>query len=353
MTVQVQLVDGEYRIGGEWDGVESANAFLAHLTARAFSPATVRAYAFDVVNLARFLIEQGLELTAVTPVDVFAWVDWQGASRSEASVGKVVKLRRQTAAASTVNRRVAAVRAFFECLVMTGARSDNPVPSPRRGQGVRPAARGLLGHLGPGRRRGGGRLVRQPRRLPESLTTGDVEAFVASLRTHRDQAMVLAMLLGGLRSAEVRGLKLADVDMGRRRLSVIGKGGKERLVPIDQAFFTELAAYLRLERPLGRATSECFVVLRGPTTGSPVTEAGLRSLFRRHRQVSGAVRVRPHRLRHTYGTELAAAGIDLLALRELMGHSSPETTASYVHLSIEQLAAEYGAARATLAGSLR
>jgi integrase/recombinase XerC len=55
--------------------------------------------------------------------------------------------------------------------------------------------------------------------------------------------------------------------------------------------------------------------------------------------------VRPHRLRHTYGTELAAAGIDLLVLRELMGHASPETTAGYVHLSVEQLAADYAAAR--------
>jgi site-specific recombinase XerD len=92
------------------------------------------------------------------------------------------------------------------------------------------------------------------------------------------------------------------------------------------------------------------VVLRGPTTGAPVSEAGLRSLFRRHRASSGAVRVRPHRLRHTYGTELAAAGIDLLALRQLMGHASPETTARYVHLSAEHLAAEYAAARATMAG---
>jgi integrase/recombinase XerC len=351
MTIRVEMIDGEYRIGGSWDGVESANAFLGHLRARAFSSATVRAYAFDVVNLAQFLTGQGLPLAAVTPVDVFAWVDWQGARRDGAAgPGKVVALRRRTAAASTVNRRVAAVRAFFEYLVMTGARAGNPVPSPRRGQGIRPAARGLLGHLGPGRPRGGGRLVRQPRRLPESLAASDVDAFVASLRTHRDRAIVLAMLLGGLRSAEVRGLKLADADMGRRRLRVTGKGSKERLVPVDKAFFAELAAYLRLERPPGLATPECFVVLRGPTAGAPVTEAGLRSLFRRHREASGAARVRPHRLRHTYGTELAAAGIDLLALRELMGHVSPETTASYVHLSIEQLAAEYGAARATLTG---
>ena len=74
----------------------------------------------------------------------------------------------------------------------------------------------------------------------------------------------------------------------------------------------------------------------------------MRSMFRYHRQRSGAVRVRPHRLRHTYGTELAAAGIDLLALRQLMGHASPETTAGYVHLSDEHLAAEYAAARAVI-----
>ena len=96
-------------------------------------------------------------------------------------------------------------------------------------------------------------------------------------------------------------------------------------------------------------------MFRGPARPNhrrAVSEAGLRSLFRRHRELSGATRVRPHRLRHTYGTELASAGIDLLALRAL-GHVSPETTARYVHLAVEQLAAEYGAARATLAGAPR
>ena len=77
-----------------------------------------------------------------------------------------------------------------------------------------------------------------------------------------------------------------------------------------------------------------------------MTEAGLRKVFRTHRDRSGATRVRPHRLRHTYGTELAAAGVDLLVLRELMGHASPETTARYVHLSSEMLASEFAAARA-------
>jgi integrase/recombinase XerC len=116
-------------------------------------------------------------------------------------------------------------------------------------------------------------------------------------------------------------------------------------VPIDGAFFAELAAYLRAERPQRLATKECFVVLRGPTAGQPLTEAGMRKIFRRHRERSGQVRVRPHRLRHTYGTELAQAGIDLVVLMDLMGHSSPETTNLYIHLSPEKLAREYAAAR--------
>lgn len=349
MVVSVRFVGGEHRLVGEWTALDVANGFLDHLRARAFSPATVRAYAFDVANFARFLTEQCLDLADIAPMDVFGWVDWQGV-RTPGTGSRVVRLAPRGVAPATVNRRVAAVRAFFEFLTISGTVPANPVPAPRRGQGLRPTSRGMLGHLGPGRARGGGRLVREQRRLPESLDLADVQAFLASLVTHRDRAMVLAMLLGGLRSAEVRGLLLREVDQGRRRLRVVGKGGRERAVPVDAAFFAELGAYLRYERPPGLATAECFVVLRGPSAGAPVTEAGLRSLFRRHRSSSGALRVRPHRLRHTYGTELAAAGIDLLALRELMGHASPETTARYVHLSNEHLAAEYAAARATLAG---
>ena len=87
MTVQVQLINGEYRIGGDLGEAGKANVFLAHMAARAFSPATIRAYAFDVVNLARFLSGEGVGLAGVTPVDVFAWVDWQGARRDGAACG--------------------------------------------------------------------------------------------------------------------------------------------------------------------------------------------------------------------------------------------------------------------------
>ena len=97
----------------------------------------------------------------------------------------------------------------------------------------------------------------------QSLDLADVAAFMAGLATARDRAMVLAMLLGGLRSAEVRSLRRADVDQGLRRVRVVGKGGKERVVPVDGDFFAETSRYLREERPQGaelRSVSWCSAV---------------------------------------------------------------------------------------------
>ncbi|MFV2074103.1 MAG: tyrosine-type recombinase/integrase [Thermoanaerobaculales bacterium] len=335
-----------HRLQGAAPDVSLVNRFLEHIETRAFSPATVRAYAYDLLDFTRFLRDGALTLADVQPSDLFDYLAWQAHPSSTAG-RKVVRLAdARGAAPATMNRRIAAVRGLFEFLVVIGQRATSPVPAPRRSSGLRATKRGLLGHLGPGRPRSGGRLVRQARRLPESLERTEVEAFLADLRTHRDTAMVLAMVLGGLRAGEVRSLRLADVDMGLRQVRVLGKGRRERVVPIDRTFFVELAAYLHTERPQRCPTPECFVVLRGPTAGGAMTEAGMRRIFRTHRERSGATRVRPHRLRHTYGTELARAGVDLLALKELMGHADPETTAAYVHLSPEDLAAEYARARA-------
>ena len=346
MVLRVVLTGDGHRLDGDDPVTAVANRYLAHLGSRGFSPATVRAYAFDLLNFSRFLSERGIVLGDVVPTDLFDYLDWQAKPRRDRGA-KVVRLGDQRGAApATMNRRIAAVRGLFEYAVIVGERGDNPVPAARRSTGLRPKARGLLGHIGPRRAPTGGRLVRQPRRLPESLEPGEVAAFLADLDTHRDRAMALAMLLGGLRASEVRSLRLVDVDRGMRRVRVVGKGNKERTVPIDRAFFTELGNYLRIERPARCATAECFVVLRGPTRGRPLTEAGMRRIFRTHRVSSGSIRVRPHRLRHTYGTELATAGIDLLVLRELMGHASPETTAAYVHLSSDTLATEFAKARA-------
>lgn len=346
--VAVGGVKGSHRLVGDGSLVEFANRWLGHLEARRFAPGTIRSYAFDVLCLARFFEEVGIDWRRAAATDFFDWLEWQ--SRPASTRGQtVVRLAaRRGAAAATMNRRVAAARGLFEHAVVCGVVDRNPVPAPRRSSGLRGARRGLLGHVQGRRRAAPARLVRQSRRLPESLDAEDVAVFVADLATHRDRAIVLLMLLGGLRAAEVRSLRLAEVDVGLRRVRVTGKGSRQRVVPVDRAFFSELTAYLRGERPQGLSTPECFVVLRGPTAGRAMTEAGLRGIFRTHRARTGATRVRPHRLRHTFGTELASAGIDLLVLRELMGHAHAETTAAYVHPSTETVAAEWARAKQVL-----
>ncbi len=237
MGSSVVKVDGSHRLVGDDLATGLMNRFLEHLGIRAFSPATVRAYAFDLANFAVFLDESGLEFDTIHPVGFFDYLEWQrkrGKRGSEPAV-------------STMNRRISTVRSWFVFLVTIEVMAKNPVPVARRSNGLRAPRRGMLGHTTDGTVGvGGGRLVTQPRRLPESLDPDDVAVFLADLNTHRDRAMVLGMVLGGLRSAEVRSLRLADVDMGMRRVRVIGKGDRERIDPIDRVFFDEVAAYLAL-----------------------------------------------------------------------------------------------------------
>ena len=249
------MVGRVVRSGGGWELVDAepltelGNRFLVHLGSRGFSPATVRGYAFDLVVFARFLSERRIGVAEVGGSDVFDWLDWQQQRRRQGAT--VVRLASSVPAPATLNRRVAAVRGLFEYAVIVGAVAVNPVPAGRRSSGLRAAGSGMLSHVGGRRPSRGGRLVRDARRLPEAVDMDDVGVFLADLDTARDRAIVLLMLLGGLRAAEVRSLRLADVDMGMRRVRVLGKGRRERVVPVDAAFFNELAVYLRRERPAG------------------------------------------------------------------------------------------------------
>ena len=118
------------------------------------------------------------------------------------------------------------------------------------------------------------------------------------------------MLYSGLRSAEVLGLHVEDVDVARGWVLVCGKGGRERRVPVDREVAGLIQTYLLVERPETEERA-LFVVAKGPHRGRPLSPAGLRAVFRYHRARSGAPRAHPHALRHTFGTALAEAGIDL------------------------------------------
>ena len=202
---------------------------------------------------------------------------------------------------------------------------------------------GLLAHLRKPKQRSRLR-VREPRRLPRGLDRNETTALVGSLRTERDRAIAGLMLLSGLRSAEVLGLTVCDVDIGRGWVRVIGKGDKERRVPLDPDVAGLIQTYLFAERP----ESDCdtlFLVAKGPNRGKPLTAAGLRTIFRYHRAKAGVPAGHPHALRHTFGTALAEAGVDLAVLQALMGHDHVDSSAAYIHLSPAHVRAAYDAAR--------
>lgn len=325
------------------------NDYLSYLADRRYSPRTVRAYAFDLLHFCRWLEDDGTALPAVTTDTLLRFL---AACRQALLAGQhgdnVVGLRSGRAAGyapTTVNRRMAAISGLFSFRAMRDPAAGNPVP---RGPAARRTAKGersgMLGHLARPQRRSQLR-VREPRRLPRALDRDEVQALLGSFRSDRDRAIAGLMLFSGLRSMEVLGLQVADVDIGRGWARVIGKGDKERRVPVDPDVAGLVQAYLLAERPETGETA-LFVVGKGPHRGRSLTAEGLRRVFRYHRERAGVPAGHPHALRHSFGTALAEAGTDLAVMQALMGHDHVDSVATYVHLSPQHVRDAYDQARA-------
>src|SRR5215831_7123040 len=198
---------------------------------------------------------------------------------------------------------------------------------------------------GPGRdRRRLSRLrVREPKRTIVPLSVEDVARFWSSFHTSRDLAIVGLMLLDGLRSQEVRDLNREDLLLPEAQLRMPGKGNKPRMLPLAPEAVQLLDHYLRLERP-DAPTAPLFVSLKGPARGARMTPAGLRSLFRYHRQTTGVKLANPHRFRHTFASDMLRGGVSLPALMRLMGHAHIQTTLIYVHVTPLEVYQQYARA---------
>ena len=330
-------------------GFALVNDYLAYLVDRRYSPRTVRSYAFDLLHFCRWLVTDGTVLDAVETDTLLRFL---AACREQVLPGQhggnVVSLRTgRTAgyAAATVNRRLAAISGLFAFRAMRDPAAPNPVP---RGAAARRTAKGersgMLGHLARPRARSLLRL-REPRRLPRGLDREEARALLASFRCDRDRAVAGLMLFSGLRSAEVLGLQVADFDVGRGWVRVTGKGGKERRVPVDPEVAGLIQSYLLAERP-ETSSPALFVVAKGPHRGRPLSAEGLRRVFRYHRGKAGVPAGHPHALRHTFGTALAEAGVDLPVMQALMGHDHVDSAAAYIHLSPAHVRRAYDEARA-------
>lgn len=299
------------------------DGYLDFVAGRA-RPGTLRAAAFD---LKTFFSVVGKDPVEVSSGDVFEFLAHQ---RGDRTVVRIVD-RESGLAASTIARRLSSVSGFYAYLV---ARGDTPITA-------NPVPRGLSTRRGgrPSKRRVP--LIPVRRTLPKILAPDEAQALLGALRSERDQAMVLAMLLGGLRRSEVLGLRLKDLMVGERKVFVReGKGGHQRIVPMADAFFSAVGTYLHDERPPTR-TDRLFVVFKGPTRGRPLSVEGLDEILSGARARAGLSHGTCHELRHTCLTRLREAGMALEAVQAQAGHRSIESTRVYLHLTNEWLAEQY------------
>jgi site-specific recombinase XerD len=309
--------------------IESVFQFLKLLYLRGVSPRTTRAYAFDLLAFFRFLEKENLPLDHL---------------QSRHFTDFILSQRKENAAPRTINRRLTVVRSYLNsCQEGWGERLFHKTcPAFYKGR----KNKLLWGKL---RQKGSERSwrVKVPAILITPLSPTEIKQFLLGLRKYRDQAILYLMLFLGLRSCEVLSLDVNDIDFIDDFIRIRGKGGKERILPIAASVRQALERYLNYER-LEVKHNHCFVVLKGPHRGQPMTPGGLRTLFRHRRKIGLLKKANPHRFRHTFCTSLIRQGVSLPIVQKLMGHTDIDVTLGYVHLSLEDVSREYHQAMTSL-----
>ncbi len=277
---------------------------------------TRRAYGSDLRQFFAFCVDSPLveahEVEAVAPeaLDlrvVRAYLGW---------------LHREGRSASSQGRKLAALRTFFRWCKREGLTPHNPaqeVASPK-----------------------------QPKRLPPAVTYDDVERLLAASRKGggfvvRDVAALELFYASGLRLSELVGLNVEDLHLGHRYVRVLGKGRKERIVPVGREACGAVERYLPVREALlvelGRREERALFINR---RGGRLTPRGVAFLVQKYLRTSGVPKtMSPHTLRHAFATHLLDAGMDLRVIQELLGHASLATTQRYTHVSTDRLMAVY------------
>src|SRR5215471_18588894 len=255
-----------------------ANDFLDAQHLRQLSPRSLRAYAYDLLHFTRWFQSQSQALSEITESTLLDYVRHQLSQRPQPTP-------------QTVNHRLTVIRCLYRF------HTGQDIPGGRSHFQRVYTSRCPLGYGRPQRAVAFGLRLKEPRRVIKPLASEQVTQFLDSFHTFRDLAVVGLMLLDGLRSCEILSLQLKDLKLADAQLCVLGKGRKQRTVPLPAEIMEVLQSYLRLERPLTNSPY-LFISLKGRRRGQPMTPAGLRSLFRHHRSRSTVCSANPHRFRH-------------------------------------------------------
>lgn len=280
---------------------------------RNLSPHTLRNYLSDLEQFQNFLVERKLALDAGGKVDA-GKVDIHVVRAYLASLAQDRKK-------SSIGRKLAALKGFFRYLVHNKRLDKDP----------------LL-------------LINSPKQekpLPKFLTVDDAFQLLDTVKLgtgldQRDRAMLEVFYSTGIRVSELVGLDWADIDIQLGIVRVVGKGSKERIVPIGAVALKSLEAYADAAR------QQWKVACRGATPvflnhrGRRITTRSVARIVEKHLKLAGIeIKMGPHGLRHSFATHLLNGGADLRVIQELLGHVSLSTTQRYTHLNLDQLTAVY------------
>jgi integrase/recombinase XerC len=291
----------------------SIRSYLRHIRLdENCSPETLRAYGSDLGEFDAFLAREigGGKEVEPRQVDRLAVRAFLG------------ELHRRQAKRSTVARKLAAIRSFFRYLKRQGKIAVNP------GKSVA--------------------TPRQERRLPKQLSVDEMAHLVEMPDDSvplgaRDRAILELLYATGVRVSELTSLDFDDLDLNEAVMRVLGKGRKERMVPVGSKAITAVRQYLRkrgdLEPRAGSGKEALFLNFRG----TRLNVRSVRRIVNRYIHECAITRkVSPHTLRHSFATHLLDAGADLRSIQELLGHASLSTTQKYTHVSTESLLKTYG-----------
>ena len=290
--------------------------FTSYLSVeRGSSPLTVRAYEHDLRTYMEFLTNPELGLPEA-PLDSFCLV-----TRATVVAFEDYLITKRKYATSSLQRSLASLKAFHSFLVREGFCERNPtetIPMPRK-----------------------------PQRLPDVLSIQQVCDMLDSLngtepRELRDRAMLEVLYGCGLRVSELCGLDCDRIDLDEGFVLVMGKGGKERVVPISGEAARSMQRYLqhgrpRLMKPNAPATNAVFLNARG----GRLSRQSVFKLVQRCGLEIGVQNLHPHVLRHSCATHMLEGGADLRVIQDMLGHSDISTTQIYTHVQRSHIREEY------------
>ncbi len=299
--------------------LEKLDGFLEFLEVQKnYSAQTLRAYRNDLMEFVLLFAayngicpekKEAMESLAVSQVDVLSVRSYLGA---------LYKKRNKK---SSVARKLSAVRTFFNYLQKNGVVEENPadmVATPK-----------------------------QEKNIPAYLTVDDMFRLLDNIDTRtlsglRDKALFETLYSTGIRISELAGLDLADVDRANGLIRVLGKGNKERVVPVGNRALSAIADYRNVLDGQGRQGVKDIKALFLNKNGHRLTERSMARLLKTWAENAGiTVPVFPHAVRHTFATHMLDAGADLRGVQEILGHESLSTTQKYTHVTIDRLARVY------------